>query len=157
LVNGRNEVELQDETGRLVARYYSGKDQRPSDFSALAFSPDGRLLAMGNTGEVEDRKPAPDSVQLWDVHARKFVRSLRPDKRSPDQILFSPDGRVLATADRGQRIQLFDVARGRELARLKGHEDAEAVFVPMAFSPDGALLAAGGRGDGIVIWEAASG
>src|SRR5262249_3174296 len=105
----------------------------------------------------EGQRKVADAVQLWDVRAGKFVRGLLPDRRAPNNVLFSPDGRVLAAAWRGQRLRLGGVVNGREVGGLKGDEDEEAYHRPMAFSPDGALLATGGKGEGVVIWETASG
>src|SRR5262245_28762317 len=49
-------------------------------------------------------------------------------------VVFSPDGRLLATAGPGQSIQLWDVETHEELRRLEGHR----TFIrTLAFSPDG--------------------
>jgi WD40 repeat protein len=61
-------------------------------------------------------------------------------------VAFSPDGRLLASADSGGTVQLRDPATGEHRHNLTGHTGP--VF-GMAFSPDGRLLASDG-GDGTV-------
>src|SRR5262249_40907885 len=55
---------------------------------------------------------------------------------------------------------LWDVATGKEVRKLAGHDDPQrdwSAINPVAFSPDGGLVATGGRDNVIVLWEAATG
>lgn len=63
----------------------------------------------------------------------------------------SPNGRYGGVAN-FLEVQLWDVARGRELRVIEGH------FLSLAFSPDGRFLLTGGH-DGPVacLWDATSG
>ena len=55
-------------------------------------------------------------------------------------VAFSPDGRTLATGSDDKTARLWEVASGKEIATLRGHE-FRVYFV--AFSPGGRTLATG--------------
>ncbi len=74
-------------TGECLARIKAG----PETVESLAYSPDGRLLAVGDTGES-----APSaSIRLWDVRQEKFVARLEGHPSEIAQLAFSADGQLL--------------------------------------------------------------
>ncbi len=98
------------------------------------------------------------AVKLWDVETAKERAALENPIEGIQYMLFSPDGKSLATMmwsdeRRGQpsidTVQLWDAATGKERATLKGAGRA-------AFSPDGKLLVTTKR-NGIKLWDAATG
>src|SRR5262249_51294278 len=125
---------------------------------ALAFSPDGRLLAMSLSHSQE-------SVRLWDVATGNVVRTLATGSRGDWRFLpavFSPDGRLLATRVEGNTVALWEVATGRLAARLGGlgsaQGGAERSVRFLAFSPKGRMVASSSRWDDkIRLWEVATG
>src|SRR5215208_3463355 len=72
-------------------------------------------------------------------------------------ILFSPDGRVVATGHNGGDVVVSDVASGREVRRLSdnsgdpGAQDVDG-WLWGAFSPDGRLLATS-VGPNLRLWD----
>jgi WD40 repeat protein len=128
-------------SGRLVRK--CTPDKQGTHVSVVAFSPDGKRLAVATDPEV----------LLWDLAAGKVVRRWA----QPDQmwsVAFSPDGKVLAWGTGDSKVRLADLD-GEKVRELKGHEGR--VF-GLAFSPDGKRLASGGWEDkAVVLWELASG
>jgi WD40 repeat protein/serine/threonine protein kinase len=112
--------------------------------AALAFSPDGRLLASAGHDHT---------VILWDVAAGRWVRTLKGHADLVYGVTYSPDGRRLATASWDGTARVWDAADGRELVRFGGH--GEAVW-RVAFSPDGRHVASLSSGK-VLMWDAATG
>ncbi|QQR46491.1 WD40 repeat domain-containing protein [Myxococcus xanthus] len=108
---------------------------------ALAFSPDGRLLASGGYDAV---------VRVWDVAAGAQVAELKGHEAELHAVAFSPDGRWLAAAGRPGALWLWDWKQGRRVALLSGHTD---VVRGLAFSPDGEWLASGGLDRTVRVWR----
>ena len=110
---------------------------------ALAFTPDGRVLASGGLG---DR-----FVHLWDVEKGKLLRELEQNVGGAHSLEFSRDGRTLAVGGYGEPYAaLLDVATGLQIGpRLTAGRDSATVDV----SPDGrSLLQTHGNGEG-AVWD----
>ena len=69
-------------------------------------------------------------------------------------VAFSPDGTRLASGADDNTVRLWDVATGKETARLEGHGDWVR---SVAFSPDGTRLASGADDNTVRLWDVASG
>jgi eukaryotic-like serine/threonine-protein kinase len=108
----------------------------PAQASAVAFSPDGRLILVG-TKLREGGGPA--LAQLFDAATGQPAGLPLPHPAAVTSIAFSPDGGRFATADLGGGIRLWDAATGRTLGNPFRQEYAQA----LAFSPDGHVLAIG--------------
>ena len=91
------------------------------------------------------------SVRVWDLKTGETTQPVKGLKASVGRVVFSPDGKRLATAGADKVVRVFDAATGKELAALPCPDRVGAV----AFSPDGQSLA--GSGDGSVrIWALAA-
>jgi WD40 repeat protein len=156
----RSEVRLWDPgTGRLKGLLPSTPAEDIMG-SLLAFSPDGRSLAVATSagGMQNRRRVTSGEIQLWDVTTRRLKATMRGHTDQIRVLSFSPDSNILASAGHDRTARLWDVASGRERAILGGHMH---FVTQVAFSPDGKTLATGSgrsRSAGEVkLWEVPGG
>jgi WD40 repeat protein len=124
---------------------------------AIAFSPDGKRLAIGGAlrNEVAGQ-PSIGIVKLRELMTGNEQAVMMGHTNWVLAIAFSPDGRTVATGnglsqeDSG-RVTLWDAATGRERVTLEGQTDR---VYSLAFSPDGKTLATGGR---VRLWDVNTG
>jgi WD40 repeat protein len=76
---------------------------------------------------------------------------------TPAQVLsvaFSPDGRTLASGGFDKAVTLWEVATGKQRAKLDGHTDTVRC---VAFSSDGRTVASGSWDKTVRLWDAVTG
>jgi WD40 repeat protein/Flp pilus assembly protein TadD len=116
--------------------------------SAVAFSPDGRLVASGRNDPATTH-----AIDIWEADTGKRLRTVPSlNASSVLDLAFHPDGRRLAAAHRFEGLVTWDVETGRETGRLVGPVGA---VDHVAYSADGRVLASAGD-DQIWIWDAAT-
>ncbi len=121
--------------------------------NAVAFSPDGTILAAGCDGKIVTLYEAPTGKLLRQLEVPKF----EVPEIAVDALAFSPGGTILAAAGRRNRIYLWDPANGRLLHCLdKGKQGATwCGRSGLAFSPDGNTLATSGAK--VNLWDVITG
>lgn len=118
----------------------------------LAFQPKGSVLAIGVT--VEGAAGKESSVLLWDHAAGKEIRQLKAHDREVQALVFSPDGKLLATAGSDNLVKLWKTDTWTEQAVLRGHNREIAA---LAFNRDGTQLASAGADNTAIVWDVAVG
>ena len=142
----------------------------------LAFSPDGRLLAVGGAEASPGNARADDSrpfgsvdrgeLRIWDIHSgrQQVARSL---DRRVSGIAFSPDVRFVAAVTQaggpavleGNDVLLLNAENGEPQWTKREHLNFEAI----AFHPSGKFFATAGLGfsagfQGVVsLWDVENG
>jgi WD40 repeat protein len=121
------------------------------DATGLAFSPDGRVAAMG----YPDGPTAydPRTVSLWEMASGSMIARLRGHEGPVGAVAFAGDGRLIASGSTDVSVRLWDVTCGRECACLRGHRGS---VLALAFSRDGRALASGGSDGTALVWDVAS-
>lgn len=108
----------------------------PSETESLAFSPDSKYIAVGNTDFV---------AQIWEISSGQPVHEFSGHKGLVQGIKFLPDGRFLLTGSGDKTARLWDIVTGQTLRVFTGHGIA---VQSVAFFPDGTLVATASN-DGI--------
>jgi serine/threonine protein kinase/class 3 adenylate cyclase len=109
--------------------------------NAVAFSPDGRLVASGGSDKT---------VRVWETGTARNVRLLKGHANSVSAVAFSPDGQVVASASLDRTVKIWSVAAGAEVAGIP--KDSGAVL-SLAFGAGGRLLATGTQEGNVMLWE----
>ena len=119
--------------------------------STVAFSPDGRLLAL-----VAGKYVSEQVVRLYDVESGRMLKTWPRQ----DEVAFSPDGKSLATSgfektpnDLAYRVNLWNVRTGRLQRALSILPDS--AVTALAFAPNGQFLAANttAQGGTLLLWN----
>lgn len=115
---------------------------------ALAYRPDGKLLALGTYKEVRLADPANGQT----------IATLTGHVEAVRAIAFSPDGSLLAAAGglpaRSGEVKIWDVATRTELRTIHGHNDC---VYAVSFSPDGKSIATSSYDKLIKLWNVDTG
>jgi WD40 repeat protein len=95
----------------------------------FAFSPDGKLVAVGGAGVV----------RLWNTATGKEVAHNSGHRGPVTSAVISPDGKLIASKGTDQTIRLWEAATGKEL----NHFPLPAGTTTIAFAADGRRVALG--------------
>ena len=103
------------------------KHDGAGSLGAVAFSPDGRYLAIA---------AGDHTVMVWDVVKDAPFRRFVGHSAAVLSVAFSPDGQTIASGGADQTVRLW------RLAALNENDTLPSAFAPFVFSTDGRTLTA---------------
>ncbi|MBF0226221.1 MAG: OmpA family protein [Desulfobacterales bacterium] len=122
----------------------------------IAISPDEKILAAGGFFAEEDMLHTAmiGEIRLYDFTTGKIIGSLKGHSNTIFSLVFSPDGKILASASSDSTIRLWDIKTRKLSMVLQGHETA---INQIAFSPDGKRIASVSDDITMRLWDVTTG
>jgi WD40 repeat protein/serine/threonine protein kinase len=117
--------------------------QRDLGLTAMALSPDGRVLASGSGFE-------DPSIRIWDAATGRLLARLDGHTSWVCKLTFTKDGRRLISAATDQSIRFWDTGTWNETKVLRGHNDEVHA---VAISEAAQLLASAGKDGNLMLWQ----
>jgi WD40 repeat protein len=119
--------------------------------NAVAFSPDGRLLAVQHKRE----EAAESQVELIRLRSntRVFTRNIGKAGSPFDDLAFTRDGRVLVASADPATVVAWSARSGEQRLRVPAADHAYT----FALSPDSRVVAAGSAGGRVRLWDLRTG
>jgi WD40 repeat protein len=163
-------VDLWDVVGRTRVRQLD-EDVNATPFTAVAFAPDGKTVALG-TG-WDKRAPGHANIHRWEVASGDEIGWFTGPALSPESVRtrwsrpqidcleYAPDGRSLALLLE-DKLLLWEATTGKERCRLgvlplqPGRKRRSAPPC-LAFAPDGRTLAVGCVDGAVRLWDTVGG
>ena len=122
--------------------------------SFLAYSADGKTIAFGGSGNIEN------AVRIADAQTGKVRKTIELKRREmPERVAFSSDGKQMAVAWRNVyeiaqgAVVVWDLVTDKELRRI----DCGGAASGLTFSPDGKVLVTVDAEWRLHVWDAATG
>jgi WD40 repeat protein len=123
-----------------------GAIEEDQSTTAIAFSADGRRLAVGT---------ANGTIHIWTPAGRRVAAFDGPNRRVMN-VVFSPDAHRLAAGFGDGTLAVWSVRERRRLYQLLEHRPAKPV-TSVAFSSGGQRLVTAGADATVRVWNAATG
>ena len=113
-----------------------------TEYSNFAFSVDSSRIA--HAGANDGR------VEVYDLQNGQTVMELIGHTQLVNQVIFSPDGNLIATCSNDKTIRLWDAQTGNLIRTLSGHQNR---VNQIAFSPDSSWIVSGADDNTLRRWD----
>ena len=112
----------------------------------MALSPDATRLAATSSAGLRIYP-----IWVWDANTGELLFTLKAQMRGIQTLVFSADGKTLASGNIGNTIRLWDMDTGTYRASFK---ISKSGFHGLTFSPNGKRLASGSDDGKVRLWDA---
>lgn len=115
-----------------------------SNVNQIAWHPNGAYIFSASD-------QADKTVRMWSFTTGDCVRVFTGHTEFISALECSPNGKILASADAGGSIILWDLAKGTQIKRCRGH--GKGGIWSLSFSVESTVLCSGGADGTVRIWD----
>ncbi|MEX0702486.1 MAG: WD40 repeat domain-containing protein [Planctomycetales bacterium] len=117
----------------------------------LAFSPDGKTLAVGRSGWIVEF----GAIALFDAGTGKKLREMKGHEQGVSRLGFTPDGKFIVSAGNDTTIKFWDPEDGAEVATLgtpRGGQTKDQIFA-CDVAPDNSRVCGADMAGLVRVWQ----
>lgn len=137
-----------DKTVRVFSQDHASAQRimvgHDTSISALAWHPNGTYV-FSASDEMDK------SIRMWSVVTGNCVRIFTGHSHYISALQCAHSGRILASADAGGNIYLWDIEKGTKIKRCRGH--GKGGIPSLSFSAESNVLVSGGLDGTVRIWD----